>query len=146
MDFANGPSISKALGTNCPVQKRPPSNLTFQAVRAPNSHSFLASGVPPGAHSEAVDGEYDAGENTLQLRQVELTANPSRALSRKHLTALAFSQLAWDEINDFVNKFSVLSRDSAIFLKGRVAQGRWGERACEPRTNITIIMQGSDGM
>lgn len=134
MDFANGPSISKALGTNRPVQKRPPSNLTFQAACAPNSHSFLASGVPPGAHSEAVDGEYDAGGNTLQLLQVELTANPSHVPSREHLTALAFSWLARDEINDFVNKFPVLCRVSAIFLQGRVAQGCWGEGACEPRT------------
>lgn len=72
MDFANGPSISKALGTNCPVKKLSPSSLAFQAFCTPNPHSFLASGVSRGAHPEAVDGERNARGKMLQL-----TADPS---------------------------------------------------------------------
>lgn len=132
MDFANGPSLSKGLGTNHPVQKPSPSKLAFQAVCSPNPHSFLTAEVPPGAHPEAVDGEHDAGGNMLQLLQVELAANPSHCPLKG--TALAFSQLARDERNGFANQFPVLSRDSAVFLKCRVAQGRWGKEACEPRT------------
>lgn len=82
MGFANSPSVPEVLSINSPEQ-----NLAIQAARAPNPHSFLAPGVPPGAHPEAVEGEYGARRNTLQLPQVELTANP--ALPSAHSTARA---------------------------------------------------------
>lgn len=47
--FCSDPSISKALGTDHPVQKGSPSFLAFQAVCTPNPHSCPASGVSPGS-------------------------------------------------------------------------------------------------
>lgn len=120
MDFAIfGPFISKALGTNHPVQEQSPSNLVFQAVCTPNLYSSLPLGSLLGL--------------TLRLGMGNTMQTLPTALSSKQLTALAFAQLAWDESNDFAKKFPVLSRDSVVSLKCRVAQRRGGKEACEPR-------------
>lgn len=89
MDFANGPSISKAMHIKCPVLNRSPSSF----IAHPKSWLLSHLWGPPGALPEAVDGEL----------QVELPANLPAALSIRHLTVLSFAQLAWDEKNDFAN-------------------------------------------
>lgn len=117
-----------------------PLALAQQAVCISNPHTPF---LPLGSHPEAVDGEYDARRNTLQLMQVSLTANPSHCPLKQAFDSTCFcpaGKWLWQ-------KFPVLSRDSVVFLKCRVAQCA-GERKLmnQGQDVVIILMWGSDGM